>query len=421
MLLGAAGRLRETAGALGEVLGRELGLTTAEAIREISAAERSFLAAAASTEASSASIHPVGAESAVLPYRAPVGVAALLTGPFPPVSGPAALLAHVLGAGNTAVWKPSGHAAETAVAFLRVALDEFPPGVVNLVHGTAAGTGAGLVAHPDVRLALASGREAACRSVAERAASLGKRSVLFPGRKSAAVVLDDADLEGAVAGVLQGAFAFAGQAPDALGRVLAHRRIARALAERVSAAAEGMRVAGGDPGESQMGPVVTRERRDGGLALLAAAVRSGARVLAGGGSPPPDGWYLRPAVFDEVRPSLPCVGTDEPVPVVSMMTVDSLEEAIHVLNHTLPALSSSLYTRDVARVHRTMRDLEVARLWVNAQVPGSFAAGSTCMGPLASGGGHISWIDAVSEGRAAILQAGPRPSAGEGHTPEGAS
>jgi acyl-CoA reductase-like NAD-dependent aldehyde dehydrogenase len=227
------------------------------------------------------------------------------------------------------------------------------------------------------------------------------------------IVLDDADLDGAVEVALASGFGGCGQGPGSVARVLVQRKVSQSFTDRLVASAAAFRTADPSSPGTQMGPLLTRDRRRKALDLIESARRAGGRVATGGDVPPDAGagWFLLPTVLVDMRPSMPMAADHRPGPIVSVVVVDSLEEAIHVLNHALPGLSSSVHTRDVGRVHRVLRDLETPDIVLNG--PPAAAGGAMVLptGAAVGSADESAWILAMSESRTAVLTAGARQSA----------
>ncbi len=308
--------------------------------------------------------------------RAPVGVCGLITPWNFPLAIPTWKLFPALLCGNTVVLKPAEDTPHTAVLFFEV-LEEagIPPGVVNLVHGPGETTGAALVNHPDVKLISFTGSSDVGREIAASCGKNLKRVALEMGGKNAEIVLEDADLDLAVEGALWGAFGTTGQRCTATSRLIVHRDVKQRVADALVARAEKLIVGDGLDERSEMGPLIHEAAREKVHRYVQIGKDEGARLLTGGaiyeGEQWIHGWFYRPTVFDRVAPSMRIAQEEIFGPVLSIIEVKSFEEAIAVLNGTRYGLSSSIYTRDVGRAFRAMRDIEAGITYINGPTIGA--------------------------------------------------
>jgi aldehyde dehydrogenase (NAD+) len=288
---------------------------------------------------------PVGVVAAIVPWNVPLYTAALKLGP-------------ALAAGCTVVLKPSPETALDAY-LLADALIEIglPPGVVNIVAADRE-TSAYLVTHPGVDKVAFTGSTAAGRTIAAACGELLRPVSLELGGKSAAIVLDDADL-GQVADALlpMGSMMFSGQACIAQTRVLAPRdrydEVVESLAEKIRT------LPVGDPFDpsTMFGPLVSSRQRDRVESYIALGQEEGAKVAAGGGRPAhlQRGWFVEPTVLANVDNDMRVAREEIFGPVVAVIPYGDTDEAIRLANDSEFGLGGGVYTSD------TSRGLEVAR------------------------------------------------------------
>ena len=308
--------------------------------------------------------------------RQPVGVVAAITPWNFPLAIPTWKLMPALVLGNTVVFKPSAEAAILGTTLVHV-LEEagLPPGVLNLVNGPGATVGEALIKHASVDLISFTGSNETGRHVAMEAASTGKRVSLEMGGKNAIVVLDDADLELAVDGIVWSAFGTSGQRCTAASRVIVQRGVKDRLVERLVARTAKLRLGNGLDPETDVGPVVNRAQLEKIDRAVQVARQEGARVLVGGEIAREGnlarGFFFRPAVLDEVTPSMRVAQEEIFGPVTAILTVDSLEEAVRVNDQVPYGLSTSVYTRDINRAFAALRDIRTGLVYVNAGTIGA--------------------------------------------------
>jgi len=308
--------------------------------------------------------------------RLPLGVCALITPWNFPLAIPTWKLFPALLCGNTVVLKPAEDTPHTAVKFVELLVEAgVPRGVVNLLHGRGEEAGAALVRHPDVRLVSFTGSCAVGREIAAQCGRDLKRVSLEMGGKNAEIVMEDADLELALEGALWGAFGTTGQRCTATSRLILHRDIKKAFTEKLVARAEKIKIGDGLNEEVEMGPLINDAAVEKVQGYVQVGKKEGARLLTGG-SPCRDktlqrGFFFQPTVFDRVTPQMRIAKEEIFGPVVSIIEVKNFEEAVPVLNGTAYGLSSSIYTRDVARAFRAIRNLEAGITYINGPTIGA--------------------------------------------------
>ena len=308
--------------------------------------------------------------------REPLGVVGLITPWNFPSAIPAWKSFPALIMGNTVVLKPSPDTPYTAALLVKI-LDEagMPPGVVNLVLGSTLQVGEALVKHPDVALISFTGSKATGAKVALDAATHHKRVALEMGGKNAILVMEDANLELAVEGIVWSAFGTTGQRCTACSRLIVHQAVTDRLVTLLLDRMKTLRVGNGLNPETDVGPLINQSQRDHVHDLVKAGQQEGARLLAGGhpltGGEHAGGSFFAPTLFDKVTPSMRIANEEIFGPVLSVLEVQSLDEAIALNNSVEYGLSSALYTQDVNRAQYAMRELHAGIVYINAGTIGS--------------------------------------------------
>jgi malonate-semialdehyde dehydrogenase (acetylating)/methylmalonate-semialdehyde dehydrogenase len=309
--------------------------------------------------------------------RQPLGVVAGFT-PFNfPVMVPLWMIPVALACGNTFVLKPSERAPLASVRLAELFAEcGAPRGTLNVVHGTRA-VAEGLMAHPDVKAVSVVGSSPVARQVYTTAAARGKRVQALGGAKNALVVLPDADIKAAVDSVLGSAFGCAGQRCLAGSNVVAVGPVADPLVRELSAAAAGLKLGFGlDPG-TKMGPVITAQAKDRVLNYIEDGVRAGARLARDGRREPvreyPNGYFVGPTLFDHVRPEMKIAQDEIFGPVLTVLRVRDLPEAIGLLNASPFGNSASLYTTSGGAARAFRKHVEAGMLGINLGVPAPMA------------------------------------------------
>ncbi|MGH7829794.1 MAG: aldehyde dehydrogenase family protein [Candidatus Binatia bacterium] len=308
--------------------------------------------------------------------RSPVGVCALITPWNFPVAIPAWKLFPALLCGNTVVLKPAEDTPHSAVKFFEILETAgVPPGVANLVHGAGEAAGAALVRHPGVQLVSFTGSTAVGREIAAVCGQNLKRVSLEMGGKNAQIVMEDADLSLALEGALWGAFGTTGQRCTATSRLILHRDIKKDFTRMLVERAEKIKIGDGRDETVEMGPLINEAARQKAQRYVQIAKEEGAKLLTVGAMREEkrwvDGYFYPPTIFDQVRPEMRVAQEEIFGPVLSIIEIASFEEAIEVLNGTRYGLSSSIYTRDVGRAFRAMRDIEAGITYVNGPTIGA--------------------------------------------------
>ena len=308
--------------------------------------------------------------------RVPVGVCGLITPWNFPMAIPTWKIFPALLCGNTVVLKPAEDTPYTAVKLFEL-LEEagVPPGVANLVHGVGEEAGAALVRHRDVRLISFTGSTAVGREIAAVCGQSLKRVSLEMGGKNGQIVMEDADLKLALEGALWGAFGTTGQRCTATSRLILHRQIKKELTDMLVERAEKIKIGDGLDESVEMGPLINEAAREKVHGYVQIGKEEGARLLTGGTVYEEGKWrqgyFYRPTLFDQVTPDMRIAQEEIFGPVLSVIEVQSFEQAIEVLNGTPYGLSSSIYTRDVGRAFRALRDIEAGITYINGPTIGA--------------------------------------------------
>ena len=309
--------------------------------------------------------------------RQPVGPVALITPWNFPFAIPVWKSAPALVAGCTVVLKPAS-LTPLCVHLLAEALEEagLPPGVFNVVTGPGSAVGDVLVDDPRIRAISFTGSNSIGLRLYSRAAARGARVTCEMGGKNPVVVLDDADLELAAEGILQGAFGSTGQRCTATSRVIATEGIRKRLTEALVERARALKVGDGMKG-AQMGPAVDQSQFRTDLAAIAAAKEDGARLLCGGAQLKGDeydhGFFVAPTVFDGVAPGTRLARDEVFGPVLAIQSARDPDEALRLANDVEFGLTASLYSRDYFQAMRFVEKAEVGMVHVNQPTVGGEA------------------------------------------------
>lgn len=307
--------------------------------------------------------------------REPVGVVGIITPWNLPILMPAWKLFPALVCGNTVVVKPAEDTPLCAVRLFEILEEaEVPPGVANLVTGFGDTAGQPLVEHPDVDMISFTGSQAVGRKIAVTAGEALKHVSLEMGGKNAIVVLDDADIDAAVEGVLWGGFSTAGQRCTASSRLVVYESIADDLLERLKDRMSRLVVGNALDEDVDIGPIVNQRQLDRVHSYTEIGVSEGALLVAGGKKVDvggDGGFFYAPTLFDRVEPHMRIAQEEIFGPTVVTLRVISDEEAIEVANGTNYGLSAAVYTRDTGRALAAISEFESGIAYLNAPTIGS--------------------------------------------------
>jgi alpha-ketoglutaric semialdehyde dehydrogenase len=304
--------------------------------------------------------------------RMPVGVVGAITPWNFPIAIPAWKLTPALVCGNTVVLKPAEDTPLLAQRFVDLLHEAgLPENVVQVVHGFGEEAGDALVRHPDVPIITFTGSRETGVAVTKAAADRLKHVHLELGGKNAIVVLDDADVDLAVDGITWSAFGTAGQRCTAASRVIVQRGVYGELQRKLVARAEAMRIGAPWEDDTEIGPVINEAAVEKIHAYTGIGVDEGAKLLTGGERIEGHGFYYRPTVFAEVDPAMRIAQEEIFGPTTALIPVDSFDEAIRAANSVEFGLSSSIFTRDVNKAFRAMRDLQTGITYINAGTTGA--------------------------------------------------
>src|SRR6266852_5957393 len=310
--------------------------------------------------------------------RMPIGVCGMIIPWNFPMAIPSWKLFPALVCGNTCVIKPAEDTPLSTINLVELLMEAgLPDGVVNIVTGFGPDAGAPLVAHPGVRAISFTGSSEVGRIVGQTAAGLFKPCSLEMGGKNAMIVLEDANLDLALEGALWGAFGTTGQRCTATSRIILHQKVHDRFLKMVGDRAQRLRLGSGLDPKTEVGPLIHEEARKKVDYYVGVGKEEGASVVIGGEEPGEKalaaGWFYRPTVLAGVKPGMRVEQEEIFGPILSVIKVTDLAEAIRVNNDVPYGLSSSLYTRDVNAAFQAMEDLATGITYVNAPTVGAEA------------------------------------------------
>ena len=306
--------------------------------------------------------------------RDPSGVVGLITPWNFPIAVPSWKIFPALVAGNTIIWKPSPETPAISAAFVKVFEEAgLPPGVFNLIMAPGAEVAKALVSHPQVRVLSFTGSTSTGRAIAESAARLNKKLSLEMGGKNAIIVMDDANVELVTDATLWAAFGTSGQRCTAASRLIVQKGIAAQVTESLVERTKKLKLGDGLDSKIDIGPVINKAALDRIHNYVQIGQKEGARALVGASVADINGkgFFYNPTLFDGVQPGSTLEAEEIFGPVLSIIEVESLEEAIEVNNRSQYGLSTSIFTQDVNRAFTAMRDIATGLVYINHGTTGA--------------------------------------------------
>jgi len=334
----------------------------------------------------------------------PLGVGAVI----PPWNFPLAIMAGMtmaaVVAGNTVVLKPSSDSPTIAAKFIEI-IEEIglPPGVVNLVTGSAA-TGEAMVTNPKTRFISFTGSKQVGLHINEQAAKTRdgqlwiKRVVAEMGGKDAIIVANDADIDSAATGVVQSAFGFQGQKCSACSRLIVDEKVHDELMQKVVELTNKLKIGQPTEGETNVGAVINKRSFDKTLEYVTVGVSEGGVLLTGGSGRDDEGYFIEPTIIDNVKPGATIEQEEIFAPVLSVIKARDFDHALEIANDTEFGLTGALYSKSPERLDRARREFFVGNLYLNRKCTGAL------VGAHPFGGFNMSGTDSKAGGREYLLQ-----------------
>lgn len=372
ILLRAAALIRERADDLALLLAREAGKRLPEAAGEIAFSAEYFQWFAEEARRLGGDYPPhEAAHRRHLVMRRPVGVVASLTPWNFPCSIQARKLAPALAAGCTVVARVSEKAPLAVTEMIRCLTDAgIPAGVINLIHGPSRATTSAILEHPAVRTVTFTGSTGVGRSVMEQASQRIVRPLLELGGDAAFIVMDDADIDKAVAGAMLGRFRNTGQSCVGANRFYVHSDVYDEFVSRFVAAVDAMTL-GPTTGDSvaDLGPVIDDDRKQAVEALVADAVSRGGRVLTAERKLPAAGSWVAPTLLGDVPADAEIATSEVFGPAAAIFRFDTLDEALERANATEMGLAGYVYSENLTTCLTVAERLEVGIVGINEALP----------------------------------------------------
>jgi acyl-CoA reductase-like NAD-dependent aldehyde dehydrogenase len=364
---------------LADLMTREMGKPLTETRGDVQEGiDTAFYAATMGRQLSGRTVPSEMPSKWAMSFRRPIGIAGIIS-PFNfPLAIPTWKMFPALLCGNSCVFKPAEDVPHTGHALVEIMLEAgLPPEVIQLVHGLGEDVGAPLVSHPDVPVVSFTGSTDTGSIVGETCGRMHKRLSLEMGGKNAMIVMDDADLDLALEGVLWGAFGTTGQRCTATSRLILQSGIHDEFLSRLVDRARAMTLGDGRKEGTDVGPLIHESSRTKVERYIDIGQSDGADLLCGGrraeGKGLEHGFFFEPTIFARVEQGMRIEQEEIFGPVLSVVRINDADEAFRVNNGVKYGLSSSLYTRDVNLAFRAFDELDNGITYINAPTIGAEA------------------------------------------------
>jgi len=302
---------------------------------------------------------PVGVVAAILPWNSPILMYVWKLGP-------------ALACGNAIIIKPAEQTSVTAMEFGRLIQESgFPPGVVSIVPGYGASTGAALTRHDGVDKVAFTGEHRTAQEIMSAASATLKRCSFECGGKSPHIIFADADLERALRVAVHVAFRSTGQSCSLGSRLFVERSIYRHFQERIADLAGKIRIGMPLSPDTHIGPHTSAEQLAKTKSFIDLGKSEGARLIAGGGRPAglDRGYFIQPTVFADVDNRSELAQNEIFGPVLAIMPFDHEDQVVEMANDVKYGLAAGLWTSNVTRAHRVANQIEAGLVSVNTYRP----------------------------------------------------
>jgi aldehyde dehydrogenase (NAD+) len=307
--------------------------------------------------------------------RRPLGVVGIITPWNFPLAIPAWKIAPALICGNTLVFKPASATPMTAIELVKIFEDAgLPPGVLNLVTGPGGSVGNTIVDHPDVDGISFTGSTEVGTALNTRATQTLKKVQAEMGGKNAVIVLEDADMDAALGGIVQGAFGSTGQRCTATSRVIVQDSVYDAFMTELIERTSKLTVGDGLDPNMDIAPLSSQSQFDTVMEYIGIGAEEGATLAYGGNALTEgdydEGYYVQPTIFTDVKTDMRIAQEEIFGPVLTVFKASDLDEAISICNNVKYGLSSSIYTMDIPQAFRYIDTVETGIVHVNSPTLG---------------------------------------------------
>jgi alpha-ketoglutaric semialdehyde dehydrogenase len=357
---------------LSQVMTKEMGKTLRDSRADIQEAiDLAYFAAGLGTRLLGNTVPSEKPDKFAMTVRQPIGVAALISPWNFPIAIPARKVFYALVCGNTAVLKPASDTPICATRLVELLQKAgIPKGVVNLVTGPGETVGMALVRDKRVRVVSFTGHRDTGAAILREAGI--KRVNLELGGKNPVIVMDDADLTLAVDGVLWGGYETSGQRCTAASRVIVHQNVKDAFEKLLLSKVRNLRIGNGLDPNTDVGPLINRSAQEKAAHYVEIGKAEGAKLLTGGQIPSRmQGWFFEPTLFTNCTRDMKVAQDEIFGPVVSLLEMRNLSDAIEIANSVEYGLSSAIYTGNIRNAFIAIKKLQAGLTYVNSSTIGA--------------------------------------------------
>ncbi|WP_404455222.1 aldehyde dehydrogenase family protein [Virgibacillus necropolis] len=361
---------------IAETLTREMGKTLAEAKGETSRGVAILRYYAGEGMREIGGVIPASDSSALMySKRVPLGVVGVITPWNFPVAIPIWKMAPALIYGNAVILKPATEAAVTAAKVMEC-FDQagLPDGVINLITGKGSVIGQGLAEHKDVNAVTFTGSNNVGNNIGQTVAGRGGKYQLEMGGKNPIIVADDCDIDLAVDAAISGGLKSTGQKCTCSSRVIVQSSIYAEFKEKLLEKVKDIKVGNGLDGTTWMGPCSSESQYKTVRGYITKGIEEGAELILGGDTPEStdlkDGFYVNPTIFDGVSSSMTIAQEEIFGPVLALMKVETVKEAIELANDVEFGLSASIFTKNIDYILTFIDDIEAGLVRINSETAG---------------------------------------------------
>ncbi len=302
--------------------------------------------------------------------RIPIGIVGLITPWNFPIAIPAWKIAPALICGNTIVFKPSSDTPMCAVELVKIIEKAgLPSGVLNLVTGSGTKVGNPIIKHPRIRGLSFTGSRDTGKFIRENAGL--KKVNLELGSKNAIIIMEDANLDLALEGVLWGAFGTTGQRCTAASRIIVHEKVFNKFQSMLVNKTRKLKLGDGLSKTTDLGPLINKSALEKSYRYVDIGKNEGAKLLCGGEGVKGKGLFFKPTIFSDVKPNFRIAQEEIFGPITALIKIKNFDEAIKVCNGISYGLSSAIYTENMQYAFRAINELEFGLTYVNSSTIGA--------------------------------------------------
>ncbi|MEA3430653.1 MAG: aldehyde dehydrogenase family protein [Nanoarchaeota archaeon] len=302
--------------------------------------------------------------------RRPIGIIGIITPWNFPIALPAWKIAPALICGNSIIFKPSSDTPLCAVELIKIIEKAgIPPGVINLIPGPGKTVGTEIVKNPKIRGISFTGSNSTGEWITKNSGI--KRIGLELGGKNAIIVMEDADLNLAIEGIIWGAFGTTGQRCTATSRVIVHTKVKRKLEKELIKKVKKLKLGSGLNINTNIGPLINNSAIEKSKKYVRIGKSEGAKLIYGGSSPKIKGNFFKPTIFTNVKKHMRLAKEEIFGPILSIIPIKNINEAIEVANSVKYGLSSSIYTKNIKNAFKSINEIEAGITYINSSTIGS--------------------------------------------------